>query len=111
MSDNNDAKLKKLNGRADYLRDEIKTVLDEAGSERDFSKVKHVDGSNADKVEFVQKQSRELDAVVKEIEEYKELQGIDEKIRSYEAEKNQPEVKMKKTKNGWEMSIGDMRDD
>ena len=94
MSDNNDAKLKKLNGRADYLRDEIKTVLDEAGSERDFSKVKHVDGSNADKVEFVQKQSRELDAVVKEIEEYKELQGIDEKIRSYEAEKNQPEVKM-----------------
>ena len=94
MSDTANQKLKKLNGRADYLRDEIKTVLDEAGSDRDFSKVTHIDGSNADKVEFIQKQSKELDDVVSQIEEIKEVEGIDEKIRNYEVEKNQPEVKM-----------------
>ena len=40
---------KDLKGRIDYLRGEIKTVLDEAGSDFDMSKVKHIEGNSTDK--------------------------------------------------------------
>ena len=45
----------------------------------------------------------------------KSAHAVDVAVRKFKAEHqydtNPPEVKMKKTANGWEMSIGDMKDD
>ena len=47
--------------------------------------------------------------------EIKSAHTVDVAVRKFKAEYEhatvQPEVKMKKTKDGWEMSIGDMKDD
>ena len=47
--------------------------------------------------------------------ELKSAHEVDVAVRKFKAEYEhatvQPEVKMKKTKDGWEMSIGDMKDD
>ena len=47
--------------------------------------------------------------------EIKSAHAVDVAVRKFKAEHqydtNPPEVKMKKTANGWEMSIGDMKDD
>ena len=47
--------------------------------------------------------------------EIKSAHAVDVAVRKFKAkhqyDTNPPRVKMKKTKDGWEMSIGDMRDD
>jgi len=46
--------------------------------------------------------------------ELKSTHAVDVAVRKYKAankhEPQPPEIKMKKTKDGWEMSIGDMKD-
>ena len=47
--------------------------------------------------------------------ELKSAHEVDVAVRKFKAKyeyaTTKPEVKMKKTENGWEMSIGDMKDD
>ena len=65
---------KDLKGRIDYLRGEVKTVLDQAGADFDMSKVKHIDGSSQDKVDWIKQQNEELDSLSKQYEDMEEVQ-------------------------------------
>ena len=78
---------KDLKGRIDYLRGEVKTVLDQAGADFDMSKVKHIDGSSQDKVDWIKQQNEELDSLSKQYEDMEEVQKSAEKNLIYEAEK------------------------
>ena len=81
-------KVKQLKGKIDYLRGEIKTVLDQAGDNFDMSKVDHVSGNSADKVEWIKKTNKELDVLSEEYQSLEEVQKIAEKTLKYEAQKD-----------------------
>ena len=65
------ANAKELKGKIDYLRGELKTVLDEAGDNFDMGKVKHIEGDSATKVDWIKKTDTELNALQTEHDKQK----------------------------------------
>jgi len=57
--------LKELREQQDAKREEIKNIFDEAGPDRDMSKVKSIEGDTAAKVEHIRKINDELDELAK----------------------------------------------
>lgn len=74
--------LKERQGRVNYLRDEIQTVLEEAGGDLDMSKVTHIEGNSQTKVEWLRKTNKELDEAQKEYEDLEEVAKIAERTRN-----------------------------
>ena len=81
------ANAKELKGRIDYLRGELKTVLDEAGENFDMGKVKHIEGDSATKVDWIKKTDTELNALQDEHDGLEEVAKVRQATLDYEAEK------------------------
>lgn len=61
--------LKDAEGKLTAKRAELKSIFDEAGPDRDFSKIKSISGDNAAKVEAIRTINGELDALAKEFDD------------------------------------------
>jgi HK97 family phage major capsid protein len=81
--------LKELREAQDAKRDELKGIFDEAGPDRDMSKVKSIEGDTAAKVEHIRKINDELDELAKKAapleEEMAVLSRADRELKAREA--------------------------
>lgn len=91
-------KLKELRGQQDAKRDELKGIFDEAGPDRDMSKVKSIEGDSTAKVEHIRKINDELDDLAKKAapleEELAVLSRADRELKERERrlDENQPSI-------------------
>jgi len=81
------ANAKELKGRIDYLRGELKTVLDEAGDNFDMGEVKHIEGDSATKVDWIKKTDTDLNSLQSEHDGLEEVAKVREATLKHEAEK------------------------
>lgn len=68
-------KLKELNGKIEERRKQLSEIFVEAGEDRDFSKVKSLEGDTTAKVEKVREINDELDSLMKEAEPLREQEA------------------------------------
>ena len=61
--------LKDAEGKLTAKRAELKSIFDEAGPDRDMSKIKSISGDNAAKVEAIRAINTEIDALAKSFDD------------------------------------------